>query len=95
MAFREADLAVLFADMGEKITFGALSATGLIDERDEVTFDEIGHGVQHRVTVVTLAAPDFAALVPGDTVRFRSTNYKVRSIDRIGDGATKEVTVVT
>lgn len=88
------DLPALLAT-GELVTCGVLSARGFFDVRQEIRMG--GDGIEKVITraVLTLRTTDFP-LLTRDSVLVRASDevsYSVRDIQRIEDGALKEVTV--
>lgn len=75
-------------------TFGAATAVGLLDIRDEVRTAG-GREVVTRVNVLSLRTLDFSSLAVDDTVTIASVGYKVRDIQLIDVDDIKEVLLAT
>ena len=76
-------------------TFGAATAVGLLDVRDEVRSTPAGREVVTRANVLTLRNSDFSTLAVEDTVTIASVGYKVRDIQLVDIGDIKEVILAT
>jgi len=90
------DLAALYVDTtpgSVTVTFGAATAIGLLDTRDDLAFGPDGFQRVVKVRVLRLRAADFPTLAVGSTVTISSTNYTVRGIQTIDEGVEKEVTI--
>jgi nitrous oxidase accessory protein NosD len=72
------------------VTFGAATAVGLLDTRDDVAFGPDGFQRVIKVRTLRLRASDFPTLVVGSTVTISSTSYTVRGLQTIEEGAEKE-----
>ncbi len=89
MPFAE-DLSVFFnsADFGSAATWNAQSATVILDTPTE---DILGGRAQSNEYTATLRASDFAAIKRGDVITIATTNYQVREIKLLDDGAIKQL----
>lgn len=81
MAFAE-DLAPFFADFGEVVTVGGVSATGTFNTGTELVIGEV------LTSAPSLEVPATVAAAEGDTVAVRGVSYVVRQVvDQAPDGA--------
>jgi hypothetical protein len=98
VTYWEDDLAALYvADTpgSVTVTFGAATAVGLLDTRDDISFGPDGFQKVIKIRVLRLRASDFPTLVAGSTVTISSTNYTVRAIQTVDEGVEKEATITT
>ena len=94
MTYWADDLAALFdasTPGSVTATFGALTAVGLLDIRDEVRSTAGGREIVARVKVLTLRASDFPLLAVDSTVTIATVPHLVRDIQLIEIGDIKEV----
>lgn len=80
------DLSVFFDDFAVTFTWKGESAKGLLDQ---ATFVIDGQVLGVNSNALTLHKPHnvFPALAASDTVTIEGTDYRVRRVERTGDGA--------
>jgi hypothetical protein len=92
IAFRDGDVAALFADMGVPITIGGTPGLGLVDENDQVVVTNNGRGeVVGGVHTVTIQTSKFPAVTNGMAIVVDGTNYTVRQKLKEGDAALTKI----
>ena len=76
------DLAPFFADFGESVTVGGVSATGIFNTGSELAMGEV------LTSAPSLEVPATVAAAEGNAVVVRGVSYVVRQvIDQAPDGA--------
>ena len=89
MAFVE-DLSAFFADFGVPATFGALSATVLLDMPDAEIF---GGGQISTDYAITYKSGDLSGLKTGDAITVNAVAYQVREVVKLDDGKLMNATL--
>lgn len=88
MAYGLNDLALMLADFGEVVVFGAYVTRGILERETEV--QDLGAGplqVLGAVPSITYATASLPGLKKGCAITVAGTSYKVREVHLIGDGA--------
>lgn len=87
VAFGDADIPTLLADMGIAITVGGVPGIGLLDEADSIEVnDQNRGGVTVLATTITVQTSAFPNVKIDDAVVVGSKSFRVRERLRIGDG---------
>ena len=98
MAFGDADLPALFADMGVDVVLqviGQPATRGLVDRETEGAFDDPGSSrVAGRSVSVLIATGSLPPSAAGATVLVDTIIYRVRSVGPVDDGALTRLEVV-
>jgi hypothetical protein len=92
IAFRDGDVAALFADMGVPVTIGGTPGLGLVDENDQIVVSNAGRGeVVGGVHTVTVQTSQFPAITNGMPIIVDSVTYSVRQKLKEGDAALTKI----
>jgi hypothetical protein len=84
------NLGAFLDDFGIVVTAGASTFKALFDIADDL----VGGGVVISTDyVLTVRSTDIVGMVDGDTLSISSTNYEIRRILKIDDGALSRVVV--
>lgn len=89
MAFSE-DLNLFLDDFGVSCVAGAVSALGILDMPTQVLAGEMVLSTDYTLTA---RAADFGGLLYGDAIAVNGTNYAVREVRRLDDGAFVEISI--
>jgi hypothetical protein len=104
MRFGDEDRAALLDDFGLRLEYGTKDTKGVVDEEERLESGDSGLQVLTRETVILISAQDLEqgfplyGLAVNDTLTVvasptESTDYEVREIRRIEDGAFRQVVV--
>lgn len=89
MALTE-DLGIFFDDFGVSCTAGAVTALGILDMPTQVLAGDMVLSTDYTLTA---RAADFGGLLYGDAIAVNGTNYAVREVRRLDDGAFVEISI--
>lgn len=84
------DLGYAFADFGQTVQGPSYSGQGILDMPDDLIGGDLMISTSYVLTVKTA---DFSAAKNGDTLSIGGTNYKVREIRKVDDGAFSKITL--
>lgn len=92
IAFRDGDVAALFADMGVPITIAGTSGLGLVDENDQIVVSNNGRGeVVGGIHTVTVQTSKFPPIANGQAIVVDGVTYTVRQKLKEGDAALTKI----
>jgi hypothetical protein len=92
IAFRDGDVAALFADMGVPVTINGTLGLGLVDENDSIVVTNNGRGeVITGVHTVTIQTSKFSPITNGMPIIVDSVTYSVRQRLKEGDAALTKI----
>lgn len=92
IAFRDGDVAALFADMGVPVSINGTPGRGLVDENDQIVVTNNGRGeVVGGVHTVTVQTSQFPPITNGQAVIVDGVTYSVRQRLKEGDAALTKI----
>jgi hypothetical protein len=92
IAFRDGDVAALFADTGVTININGTPGLGLVDENDQIVVTNAGRGeVVAGVHTVTVQTSKFPPITNGQSIVVDGVNYTVRQKLKEGDAALTKI----
>ncbi len=100
MRFGDEDRVALLADFGLRIDWGTNVTRGIFDEEERIDVDDSGAQILVRESIAIISSRDLETGQPMDgltvdqAIKIDGTDYEVRDIRKLDDGAFTQLVVV-